>query len=247
MREWITGRNPIYEVLQIRRRQAFRLLIAEGVVEKGRLAQIVRIASSLKLPIETVPRSQLDKMGQGHQGVALEVSQFSYSNLEDILDLASNRKEPPLILILDTLQDPQNMGTLMRTCDAVGVHGVVLPLRRTATITPAVVHASSGASEHLLIAQANLAQAISLLKEQGVWIVGLEGDPQAENVQNVRLDGSLALVVGNEGEGMRRLVRESCDIVMRIPMRGKVASLNAAVAGSVALYLAWQARGYRGS
>ncbi len=246
MREWITGRNPIHELLQARRRQVFRLLVAEGVQEKGRLSQILQIAASRKLKVEHVSRAQLDRIGQGHQGVALEASPYSYANLEDILDLASTRQEPAFILILDTLQDPQNMGTLLRTSEAVGVHGVVLPLRRTATVTPAVVHASSGASEHLLIVQANLAQAISTLKEQGVWIVGLEGDPQAEGVENVRLDGTLALVVGNEGEGMRRLVKDSCDVLMRLPMRGRVASLNAAAAGSVALYLAWQAREFKG-
>lgn len=247
MREWITGRNPIYELLLARRRQVFRLLVADGVQVKGRLAQIVQLAISQKLQIETVSRSHLDRLGQGHQGVALEAGPFSYANLEDILDLAAARQELPFILILDTLQDPQNLGTLLRTSEATGVHGVVLPLRRAATVTPAVVQASSGASEHLIIVQVNLAQAISALKERGVWIVGLEGDSQAEEFGKVRLDGSLALVVGNEGEGMRRLVRDSCDIVMRLPMRGRVASLNAAVAGSVALYLAWQARSFSGS
>jgi 23S rRNA (guanosine2251-2'-O)-methyltransferase len=247
MREWISGRNPVYELLSASRRQAFRLLLAEGVQEKGRLAQILRIAASRKLPVERVTRAQLDRLGQGHQGVALEAAPYPYANLEDILDLASSRREPAFILILDTLQDPQNLGTLLRTSEIVGVHGVLLPLRRTATITPAVVHASSGACEHLLVVQSNLAQAISFLKEQGVWIVGLEGESQAEELENVNLDGSLALVVGNEGEGMRRLVRESCDVIMRLPMRGRIASLNAAVAGSVALYLAWQAREFQGA
>jgi 23S rRNA (guanosine2251-2'-O)-methyltransferase len=242
MHEWITGRNPVYEVLRARRREVFRLFIAEGAQEKGRLAEIVQQAKSRKAPVERVTRAHLDRLGQGHQGVALETSSYPYANLEDILDLATTHQESPFILILDTLQDPQNLGTLLRTSEAVGVHGVLLPLRRTATVTSAVVNASSGASEHLLIAQANLAQSIAILKGQGIWIVGLEGGSHAENVGKVRLDGSLALVVGNEAEGMRRLVRESCDVVMRLPMRGKVDSLNAAVAGSVALYLAWQAR-----
>jgi 23S rRNA (guanosine2251-2'-O)-methyltransferase len=247
MREWITGRNPVYELLLARRRQVFRLLLAEGVQTKGRLAQILQVATSRKLPVERVARARLDRLGPGHQGIALETSPYSYANLEDILDLATTRQEAPFILILDTLQDPQNLGTLLRTSEVVGVHGVLLPLRRTATITPAVVHASSGASEHLLIVQSNLAQAISILKEKGVWLVGLEGDLQAEELENVRLDGALALIVGNESEGMRRLVKESCDIVMRLPMKGKIDSLNAAVAGSVALYLAWQARGFQGA
>ncbi|MFN2152594.1 MAG: 23S rRNA (guanosine(2251)-2'-O)-methyltransferase RlmB, partial [Anaerolineales bacterium] len=139
-------------------------------------------------------------------------------------------------------QDPQNLGTLLRTAEAVGVHGVVIPLARTAQVTPAVVNASSGASEHLLIAQANLSQVISTLKEEGLWIIGLEGSAEASTASQIRLDGPLGLVVGSEGEGMRRLVRESCDLLLQLPMRGQIESLNAAVAGSIALYLAMQAR-----
>ncbi len=127
----------------------------------------------------------------------------------------------------------------------MGVHGVLLPYRRTATVTPAVVSASSGASEHLLIAQTNLAQAIGTLKQADIWVIGLDGSDSAQPLQQVRLDGPMALVVGNEGDGMRSLVRDSCDILMRLPMRGQIESLNAAVAGSIALYLAWQARDYR--
>ena len=242
MCEWITGRNPVYEVLQARRRQPFRLQVAEGVQEKGRLGDILHLAGLQKISIEQVPRSHLDKLSIGHQGVALEVSGYSYSALADILDLANQRGEPPFVLILDTLQDPQNLGTLLRTAEAVGLHGVLLPLRHTVTVTPAVVNASSGACEHLLIAQVNLAQGIDTLKEAGVWVVGLDTDPQAQEASQVRLDNSLALVVGSEGEGMRPLVRQSCDILMRLLIRGRIGSLNAAVAGSIALYLAWQAR-----
>jgi 23S rRNA (guanosine2251-2'-O)-methyltransferase len=130
----------------------------------------------------------------------------------------------------------------LRTAEAVGVHGVLIPLRRAAEVTPAVVSASAGASEHMLVAQINLAQAINELKEAGAWVVGLEGSPQAQPVEQVRLDGALALVVGSEGEGMRDLVRKSCDVLVRLPMQGRVESLNAAVAGSVVLYLALQAR-----
>jgi 23S rRNA (guanosine2251-2'-O)-methyltransferase len=242
MREWITGRNPVYEVLQARRRQPFRLQVAEGVQEKGRLGDILHLAGLQKISIEQVPRSHLDKLSIGHQGVALEVSGYSYSALADILDLANQRGDPPFVLILDILQDPQNLGTLLRTAEAVGVHGVLLPLRHAVTVTPAVVNASSGASEHLLIAQVNLAQGIDTLKEAGVWVVGLDTDPQAQEASQIRLDGALALVVGSEGEGMRPLVRQSCDILIRLPMRGRIGSLNAAVAGSIALYLALQAR-----
>ncbi len=251
MSEWITGRNPVFETLRAGRRQFFRLQIAEGVIEKGRLQDILDLSSQRKIPIERLPRTQLDARHPGAQGVALQASTYPYSDLTDMLALAEQRLEPPLLLILDALQDPQNLGTLMRTAEAVGVHGVLLPLRRTATVTPAVVHASSGASEYLLVAQMNLAQAIDGLKREGVWVVGLEGEAEGEagsaGKVSLPLDQPLALVVGSEGEGMRSLVRTSCDLLFSLPMRGRIDSLNAAVAGSIALYLAWQARGFTNS
>jgi 23S rRNA (guanosine2251-2'-O)-methyltransferase len=247
MKEWITGRNPVYETIQAKRRQLFRLWVAHGVQEKGRLDEILELSRSLDLKVEWMPRSQIESLGSGHQGVALEVNGYPYCDLFDILEKADQRGEPPLILILDTLQDPQNLGTLLRTAEAVGVHGILLPYRRTATVTPAVVSASSGASEHLLITQTNLAQAIDALKDEHIWIIGLDGGPEAQAPDKIHLDGALGLVVGNEGEGMRRLVKESCDLLLRLPMRGQIDSLNAAVAGSVALYLAWQARNYAGT
>jgi 23S rRNA (guanosine2251-2'-O)-methyltransferase len=246
MKEWILGRNPVYEVLRAHRRQPFRLLVAESAQEKGRLAEVLRLSAARKVTVERAPRSRLEAFGPDHQGVALETSAYPYSALPDIFDRAEQRGEPALILILDALQDPQNLGTLLRTAEAVGVHGVLLPLRRTATVTPAVVSASSGASEHLLIAQANLAQAIENLKQAGIWVIGLDGGPGSQPPERVRLDGPLALVVGSEGEGMRPLVARSCDLLLRLPMRGAIESLNAAVAGSIALYLAWGARGFGG-
>jgi len=242
VKEILTGRNPVFEALRARRRQGFRLLVAEGAQEKGHLGEILKLCAARKIPLETVNRSRLDALDDHHQGVALEASGYPYVDLADLLELAEQRKEPPFLLILDTLQDPQNLGTLLRTAEAVGVHGVLLPLRHTVTVTPAVCHASSGASEHLLIAQANLAQSIKALKTAGVWIIGLESSSQAVEADRLRLDGALALVVGNEAEGMRPLVRDSCDSLLCLPMRGHVDSLNAAVAGSIALYLALQAR-----
>jgi 23S rRNA (guanosine2251-2'-O)-methyltransferase len=246
MREWIYGRNPVYETLRARRRQPFKLQIAQGLQEKGRLGDILQLASSRKIPVEAVPRHRLDDFGNGHQGIALEASGYPYSDLATILDRARQHQQAPFLLLMDTVQDPQNLGTLLRTAEIVGIHGVLLPYRRTATVTPAVVSASSGACEHLLIAQTNLAQSISTLKDADIWVIGLDGSPAAQPLQQVRLDGPLALVVGNEGQGMRSLVRGSCDILLRLPMRGQVESLNAAVAGSIALYLAWQARDYQG-
>jgi 23S rRNA (guanosine2251-2'-O)-methyltransferase len=247
VKEILTGRNPVFEALRARRRQGFRLLMAEGVQETGHLREILQLCADRKIPSEHVPRSRLDSLGDHHQGVALEVSGYPYADLVDMLDLANRQNEPPFLLILDTLQDPQNLGTLLRTAEAVGIHGVLLPLRHTVTVTPAVVHASSGASEHLLITQANLAQSIQALKKAGVWVIGLESSLLGAEANRLRLDGPLALVVGSEAEGMRPLVRESCDGLLRLPMRGQVDSLNASVAGSIALYLAWQARQFAGA
>jgi 23S rRNA (guanosine2251-2'-O)-methyltransferase len=242
MKELIYGRNAVYETLRANRRQAFRLEVADGAQEKGRLKDIIDLAFRRKLPLERVPRAKLEKLKANHQGVALEVSAYPYADLTDIFELAEKRKEPLFVLLLDTLNDPQNFGALLRTAEAVGVHGVVIPLARTVEMTPAVVNASSGASEHLLVTQDNLHQAIEELKKAGAWIVGLEGGEQATGAERVRLDGALGLVVGSEGEGMRPLVAKSCDILMKLPMRGQIESLNAAVAGSVALYLAYMAR-----
>jgi 23S rRNA (guanosine2251-2'-O)-methyltransferase len=242
MKEWIYGRNPVYEVLRAGKRHAFQLNLAQGVKEKGRLAEIVNLARKKKLKVNYVPRQQLDKLDVNHQAVAVEASGYSYRGLEEMLSLAAERGEQPFILVLDTLQDPQNLGTLLRTAEAVGVHGVLLPLRRAATITPAVVAASSGASEHLLVGQANLAQAMDILIDNNLWLIGLDGGPDSQPLEQVSLTGPLGLVVGNEGQGMRRLVREKCDVLLRLPMRGQVESLNAAVAGSVALYLVLGAR-----
>ncbi len=244
MREFIFGRNPVYEVLRAGRRKIHQLLVAESAQEKGNLARALSAAAERGIPVRRVPRARLDHQSDSHQGLAAEVDEYPYVNLEDALALADERGEPPLILLLDIIQNPQNLGTLLRTAEAVGVHGVVLPERRGVGITPAVVNASAGASEHMLVAVMNLARAIQALKEREVWIVGLEGSPEARPLGEVDLSGSLGLVIGNEGEGMRHLVRTSCDFLLRLPMRGQVESLNAAVAGSIALYMAWQARGF---
>ncbi len=242
MTEFIYSRNAVYETLRARRRQVFSLLLAEGLQQTDKLTQITKLAAERRCKVERVPRARLDKFHPHHQGVVLEVSGYPYAALSDVFDLAEERQEPLFVLLLDTLNDPQNFGALLRTAEVVGVHGVVIPLARTVEVTPAVVNASSGASEHLLVAQANLHQAIEALKEAGAWVVGLEGGRQATEVERVRLDGALGLVVGSEGEGMRPLTRKSCDLLMKLPMRGHIESLNAAVAGSVALYLAWMAR-----
>ena len=239
MRETIYGRNPVYECLRAGRREVFGLQVAQGARERGTLGEIVALAGRARVPVRRSARTQLDQASQraNHQGVIAEVGGYPYADVERILSRAAERDEAPWILLLDCLQDPQNLGALLRTAEIVGVHGVVIPDRRAAQVTPAVVSASSGASEHLLVAQVtNLARTMEQLKERDVWIAGLEDVSEAQVLWASDLGGALGLVVGSEGQGMRRLVRETCDWMVSLPMRGQVNSLNAAVAGSVALY-----------
>jgi len=240
MKELIYSRNAVHEVLRARRREIFGIEIADTAQEKGRLVDIIKLAREQKIKVNRVPRGKLDKVHDNHQGVVAEVSKYPYSDVVEILEHA--KEELPFILLLDSLQDPQNFGTLLRTAEAIGVHGVVIPLARTVDVTPAVVNASSGASEHMLIALANLSQTIDALKDNDVWVVGLDQAGAEVEVGSRHLRGALGLVVGSEGEGLHELTRKKCDILLKLPMRGKIESLNAAVAGSVALYLAYLGR-----
>jgi 23S rRNA (guanosine2251-2'-O)-methyltransferase len=244
VRETIYGRNAVCECLRARRRRVYKLFLAEGVKEADIVAEIVALAQQAKVAIERVERAALDKIGAvNHQGVAAEVSAYPYTDLGEILTQAEGRDEPSFLLLLDCLEDPQNLGTLLRTAEVVGVHGIVIPKRRAVGVTPAVANASAGATEYLQVARVtNLARAIGELKKRGVWVVGLEDLPQAQLYSQFDLSGPLALVVGSEGRGIRRLVLESCDVVLRLPMRGRIGSLNAAVAGSIALYEVWRQR-----
>lgn len=237
MKELIYSRNAVYEVLVAKRRQIFSIEIAEGVQEKGKLAEILNIAQERKIKVNRVSRPKLDKVHQNNQGIVAEVSKYPYSDVIEILE--NSKDELPFVLLLDSLQDPQNFGTLIRTAEALGVHGIIIPLARTVDVTPAVVNASSGASEHMLIAQSNLSQAIDALKSNEIWVVGLDQAGAEIEANSRHLKGAVGLVVGSEGEGLHELTRKKCDIVLKLPMRGKIESLNAAVAGSVALYLAY--------
>ncbi len=245
MTEVLYGRNAVREALRARRRELHRLRVSSGVQETGVIAEIIKLAGRAGVPVERVERQVLDRQLRdvNHQGVALEAGAYPYVELEVCLALAAERTEAALLLLLDHLQDPQNIGTLLRTAEAVGVHGVALPGRRAAEITPAVVNASAGATEHLhIVLIGNLAQTIAELQRNGVWVVGLENDEAARDFDTVDLDMPLALVVGAEGVGLARLVRERCDFLVRLPIIGHIGSLNAAVAGSIALYVAWRQR-----
>jgi 23S rRNA (guanosine2251-2'-O)-methyltransferase len=219
-------------------RKINRILIADGA---HGLETLVAEARQRRIPFEIRDRRELERRaGDHHQGVVAEAEPFSYAHLDDLL---SNSPQLPLFLALDSLQDPQNFGTLLRTAQAVGTHGVLIPEHRAVGVTPAVSNASAGAVEHLRVARVtNLARSLGQLKSSGVWVYGLTVDAAAD-YWDVDLSGPLALVVGSEGSGLGRLVRETCDVLVRIPMAdAAIQSLNASVAGSLVLYEAFRQR-----
>lgn len=244
MSDYIWGRNPILETLHSVRKVK-RILLAEGSKREGAvLNTIIQEAQKRHIPVETIPRARLDQMSKGavHQGCLAVVAEREYASTDEILELAARRGEPPFLLLLDSIQDVNNLGSLLRTAEAAGAHGVILPEHRAAEVNATVVKTSAGATEHILIArETNLTRTIDYLKQQNIWVVGLAGEGDTLYTQ-ANLTGPLAIVVGNEGKGMGRLVREHCDLLVKLPMHGYINSLNAAVAGSIALYEALRQR-----
>lgn len=246
MREILYGRQPVREALRAGRRQIHKLLLAAGLKHTGIVGEVLALAREAGVLWQEVDRHELDRLGDSanHQGVAAEASGYPYIALPDLLEAARGANEPPFLLLLDHLQDPQNLGSLLRSAEAAGVHGVVIPERRAAGVTPAAVRASAGAAEHVQVAVvANLVQAMKSLQGEGLWLTGLEAMPEALLYTQADLSGPLGLVVGSEGQGLARLVRERCDFLIRLPLYGQVGSLNAAVAGAIALYEARRQRG----
>ncbi len=249
MPDFLYGHWPIMEALRSGRRELEQLLITEKADERGVVGDIIQFAEERGVKIRRVPKRIMNDLSNdaNHQNTVLRVGKYPYVEVEDIMELSASRGEKPFILLLDLLKDPQNVGSLLRVADAVGVHGVVLQERRSVSVTPSVVSASSGAVEHLQVAQVtNLVHTMRDLKEQDVWIVGLDIGPNVPPLDKTDLNMPLGLVLGSEGSGLRRLVRDTCDLLLTLPMRGKVASLNVATVGSIALYTAWQARGWEG-
>ncbi len=243
--ELLYGRNSVREALRAGRRKLFGLYLAKGVKENEIIRDIRHLSQRHGLPTRQVDRRALDGWlhGANHQGVVLSAGPYPYSDPSVMLARAATKQEAPFLLLLDRIQDPQNLGSLFRAAEAFGVHGVLLPKHRAAHITPAVVNASAGAVEHLEVAMVvNLVQEIRALKEAGLWIAGLEAREDAVPLTEIDLAGPLAVVVGSEGFGLSRLVAESCDWLVQLPMRGHINSLNAAVAGSICLFWAMQAR-----
>lgn len=233
--ELVAGRRPVEEAFAAGR-PAIRLLVVPQRREP--LEKLVLHATRLRIPIVELEGGSLTALAgfDGHQGVALVVEPRQFASLDKILARASERDEPPFVLALDSLEDPQNVGTLLRSAEAAGVHGVIFPTRRQAPLTPSAVKASAGAVEHLLLAPVDdLAAALADLHGRGLRIAGSEADAPLTARQS-ELRGPLAIVVGSEGQGLGPAVRKRCDLLMRIPMRGAIGSLNAAVAGSILLF-----------
>jgi 23S rRNA (guanosine2251-2'-O)-methyltransferase len=245
--DFLYRRNVVLETIRAGRRDLRRLLVAADADQQS-LKDVLIAAEKRHIRIEQRQTKELNGISHGdnHQGVVLEVGAYPYAEFDEPLQVAEAANEPPLLLLLDQVQDPANVGRLLRTAEACGVHGVYMPDKGSGEITPAVVTASMGASEHMRVVRVtNMAQTIDTLKRSDVWIAGLDLAPTSQVFGQVDLNRPLGIVVGNEGTGIRRLVRDKCDFLIRLPMRGHVQSLNAAIAGSIVLYSAWQARGFK--
>ncbi|MGV3464452.1 MAG: 23S rRNA (guanosine(2251)-2'-O)-methyltransferase RlmB [Heyndrickxia sp.] len=239
--DYISGKNPVIEALKSDR-EINKIWIAEGS-QKGQMQQVIQLAKEARVLIQYVPKQKIDQMvSENHQGVVAQVAAYKYAELDDLFKKAEQRQETPFFLILDELEDPHNLGSILRTADAAGVHGIIIPKRRAVGLTGAVAKASTGAIEHVPVARVtNLARTIADLKERGIWVFGTD----AKGSQDYRkMDGSLplALVIGSEGKGMSRLIRESCDFLIHLPMIGHVTSLNASVAASLLIYEVYRQR-----
>jgi 23S rRNA (guanosine2251-2'-O)-methyltransferase len=239
--EIIMGKNPVLEALKTGR-SVNKVMISEHLNQnvQGKLQQLAKEAGTV---VQKVPKAKLDQINSGnHQGVIAYVASYEYATLDDLFQNAKNKAEEPFFIILDELEDPHNLGSILRTADATGAHGVIIPKRRSVGLTATVAKTAAGAMEHIPVARVtNIANTIDELKEKNVWVVGTE----AEATEDYRmLDGTLpmALVIGNEGKGISRLVKKKCDWTVSLPMIGKVSSLNASVACSLLLYEVYRKR-----
>lgn len=234
MSEVIIGRNAVLEALK-NNREIEKITIARGA--EGSVKQIVAKARDRKIPLYYSEKSRLDKAASGgaHQGVVAVVSDYEYCTVDDILELAEKRGEKPFVIILDGLEDPHNLGAVMRTAECAGVHGIIIPKRRSVSVNETVAKTSAGASEYMLCARVtNISREIEKLQERGLWIGAVDMGDTLYYDQD--FTGALGLVIGGEGSGVSRLVREKCDFVVSIPMKGRITSLNASNAASIMMY-----------
>ena len=237
----IEGRNPIIEALKNNR--PIEKIMVNKASKEGSIKKILAMAKENKVIIQEVDRHKLDEMSESHahQGVIAITSDYRYYDLDEILEIPRQNGEDPFFIILDGITDPHNLGSIIRTADAVGAHAVIIPKRRSVQITPIVANASAGAVEYLPVCKVtNIVNTIKTLKENGLWIAAVDMDGQTLYQQN--LGGPLGLVVGSEGEGISRLVKQNCDFTVSMPMSGNVTSLNASVAGGILLYEVYRQR-----
>lgn len=238
--EVIAGRNPVIEALK-GERNVERVLIAEG--SEGSISIIVALAREQGIIVEYVPKEKINAMAPGvkHQGVVAKVSEYKYADMDEVFERARASGEDPFIIILDGVTDPHNLGAVIRTAECSGVHGVVIPKRRACSLTQTVALTAAGALERIPVVQVNnLARAIDELKERGVWIAAADMD--GETYYNADLSGSLAIIIGSEGKGVSRLIKEKSDFALSIPMKGQINSLNASNAAAVLMYAVRRAR-----
>ena len=239
--EYIIGKNPVIEALKSGR-DINKVLIAEGS-QRGGMQQIIQLAKEAKVLVQFVPKKKIDQITkQNHQGVLAYIAAYHYAEMDDLFAAAEKKNEPPFFLLLDEIEDPHNLGSMMRTADAVGAHGIIIPKRRAVGLTATVAKASTGAIEYIPVVRVtNMAQTLDELKQRGLWIAGTDALGKQDYRQ---FDGTLplGLVIGNEGKGMGRLIKEKCDFLIRLPMAGKVTSLNASVAAALLMYEVYRKR-----
>lgn len=235
--EIIGGKHSVIEALKSGR-TINKIWVAENA-QKHLTQPIVVEAKKLGVVIQHVDKRKLDQLAPGvqHQGVVAQAAPYAYAEVEDILQAAEQKGEPPFILLLDEIEDPHNLGSILRTADCTGVHGIIVPKRRSAQVTATVSKTSAGAAEYVPVARVtNLGQTIDSLKEKGIWVVGTDVSAAAGIYETNVFDGPVAIVIGNEGKGMGRLIREKCDVLVKLPMNGRINSLNASVAAGVVMY-----------
>lgn len=236
MDEWIAGKHAVLEAIRSGR-TINKIWVAEGG-QKQPLAPIMAEARQAGITVQYVDKRKLDQwvIGVRHQGIAAQAAAYDYADVDDVLGLAAERGEPPFVLLLDEIEDPHNLGSILRTADCAGAHGAIIPKRRSAALNATVAKTSAGAAEYVKVSRvSNLAQTIDTLKKQGVWIVGTDAEAE-QDAFVADLTGPIALVVGNEHKGMGRLIKEKCDFLVKLPMLGHVQSLNASVAAGIMMY-----------
>ncbi|HLU22574.1 MAG TPA: 23S rRNA (guanosine(2251)-2'-O)-methyltransferase RlmB [Bacillaceae bacterium] len=239
--EWIAGKNPIIEALKSER-DINKIWIAEGA-QKGQMQVILKLAKQNDVLVQYVPRQKIDQLSkENHQGVIAQVAAYQYAEIDDMFNLAAEKGEDPFFLILDELEDPHNLGSILRTADAVGVHGIIIPKRRAVGLTATVAKLSTGAIEYIPVVKVtNIARTIEELKERGIWVFGTDAKG-SQDYRRMDVTMPMALVIGSEGKGIGRLVREKCDFLVHLPMSGHVTSLNASVAAALLMYEVYRKR-----